>query len=147
MNTLPIEIVDNIFNLYWMDRFKSVVGEINGLNYLEKKIKLFIDKYAINMNFFDLFNDVYLHHLTILNKEIVDYVKRIPRIYCRVNNLKLYYCYDLNKSIFSRVHVSLHHICAFCITYCGILRYRILHRFEKISTSDYCKNYNDITER
>lgn len=129
--SLPVELSNTIFKLYWEHKFDDVLIEILYPNILEKKIKKFIDTYCIRQRLFD---NVYLHYLKLLNDEINTLFnnKKVISILLKTNNLLLYWC--KNTEHLHSIHINLRRIAAFCISYSPQLRYNTFHRFQQLST-------------
>jgi hypothetical protein len=128
--TLPIELANTIFKLYWEHKFDDVLNEILYPNLLEKKIKKFIDTYCIKEQLFD---NVYLHYLKLLNDEINTLFnnKNVISILLKNNNLLLYWCKDTEN--LHSINIKIRRIAGFCISYCPQLRYNTFHRFQQLS--------------
>jgi len=129
--SLPIELSNTIFRLYWEHKFDDVLAEILHPKMLEEKIKKFIKTYCIRDRMFD---NVYLHYLKLLNDEINTLFnnKNVISILLKNNNLILYWCKDIEH--LHSIHIKLRRIAAFCISYSSQLRYNTFYRFQQLST-------------
>ena len=130
---LPNEILDIILNLYWQFKFKEVLDELTKPLILENKIIYFLKKYFFKKN---LFQKKYLNDLIHLNNEIkLLENNKINKLICKINFLKLYYCYSYKDKyeIYKNIHQDLIYITIFSIANSGNLRYLVIHKFYKLS--------------
>jgi hypothetical protein len=129
--SLPIELSNTIFRLYWEHKFDDVLTEILHPKMLEQKIKRFINTYCIRDRIFD---NVYLHYLKLLNTEINTLFNNnnVISILLKNSNLTLYWCKDVEHLM--SINNNLKRIAAFCISYSPHLRYHTLNRFQQLST-------------
>lgn len=137
MNKLPSEIQNIIFHNYWHFQFQHVLDELLFCLNLEIKIKKFLLTYCFREK---LFGEEYLYYLKQFNNDIQKITKnKILKIICDVNNLYLYYCFDINykNNILSKVDKELKYIALYSIIASGQMRYFILSRFQELSKSKY----------
>jgi hypothetical protein len=135
MNTLPSEIQNIIFNDYWHFQFQYVLKELLFCMNLEIKIKKFLFRYCFREN---LFSEDYLYYLKKFNNDIQKITKnKMLKVICDVNNLYLFYCFDINynNNILTKVDKKLKYIAFYSITCSGQMRYFILSRFQELSKS------------
>jgi hypothetical protein len=138
LNILPSDILDIIFNDYWRDQYKHVIDELNQPQFLNKKIKKFLDTYFFKYNDF---NTSYVHYLKLFNDEIKFIIKKpILKIICKNNNLYLQYCFCDNESM-NDIDKSLKFICLFSITCSGYMRYRTFQKFKELSNVKYVPKF------
>ena len=137
MNTLPSEILNEILNQYWYFKYKNVIQELNYCNNVENKIKRFLFTYCFRENFF---SEDYLYYLKKFNHEIEKITEnKIFKTICKINNLYLYYCFDINykNNILTQIDKKLKYITIYSISCSGDMRYFILNRFQKLSKLKY----------
>ena len=77
------------------------------------------------------------YYLKEFNIEIANLLKKpINQIICKNNNLYLQYCFS-DYSFLKDVDDSLKLVCIFSINCSSYMRYRTLHKFEKLSKMKY----------
>lgn len=141
MNKLPNEILNIIFNYYWSYKYSNIVNEIDSCVKIDEKIRKYLYQNFYREKFFKNEN---LYDLKLLNKEIKNIVKnKTFKIICKINNLKLYYCYDEKfKDVCKSIDDELIYIAMFSICCDGHYRYYTFDRFQKLSK--YNKSSNNI---
>jgi hypothetical protein len=137
MNTLPIELETEIWNMYWkgvfkenvLDRFKKTRDSID-------KMDFFLDKhfYLNTSKDYDYKIAYYLREYNVLLNAIHGEFGIYYFIKCSYDKLPL--CFDKNylHSCFSKVSPKYQQICVYCLCN-GIpnMSYRIVERFKKLS--------------
>ena len=137
MNTLPIELQNEIWNIYWKGEFKeSVLDRFKKTHDSIEKMDFFLDKHF------------YLNSSRDYDFKIAHYLKQYNTLlntirgefgiyqYIIASDEKLPLCFDNNyiRSCFSKVSVNYQQICIYCLCN-GIpnMSYRIVERFMYLS--------------
>jgi hypothetical protein len=130
--TLPNEILDIILNHYWQFKFKDVLHELVQPYIIEQNIINFIKNYCFKK---DLFHKKYLNYYIYCNNKIKDLKKnKINLLICKLNNLKLKFCFSENSlQVFNHIHQDLIYIMLFSITNSNYYRFLVYHEFCKLS--------------
>jgi hypothetical protein len=125
LERLPLEIEDIIWNLYWMDIFKSsVIKHLNMIN--EKVIEL-----SENITLCKIINFTNeakkLEHLNKYNKIILELNKdKGTKKYSIILDNKLYYAFNINSSSYIQ-YKNLKNVTSYLLVKSGIMRYSAYH--------------------
>ena len=137
MNKLPIEIQNEIWNIYWKGEFKDrVLDRLNGVSESLTKMDFFLEKhfYFNTSKDYDYKIAHYLRQYNILlntiNKEKGIY------LYILTTNSRLALCFNKSyiRSCFSKIADCYKQICVYCL--CNAIpnmSYRIIERFNNLS--------------
>ena len=129
---LPEEVKTMILSNYWQTQFsENIITSLGDASRLHEKISTFINKYCDCGN---LYHEVYLHYLKILNEEIRIFIRNDSLKYiCKHISSPLYYCYDLEEFISNNINENIKYMCAFALAYSGYNRFLIYRRFQELS--------------
>ena len=139
INNLPIEILDNIWNLYWMDLFKENVIKI--FDEFEKRIEkiiLFTDFYFLTSHEKSHdFDHIFIDYLIVANN-VIKYIDNNKSLFKFFKNKykELYFITNEQKHIYEdkKILDELKYISLFIISRSGYMRYYTYNRFVTIST-------------
>ena len=129
---LPNEIINIILNHYWQFKFNDVINELKQPYIIEYKIINFLNTYCFTK---DLIQKKHIHYYIFCNTKIKDLQKnKINKLICKLNNLKLYFCFSENTlKIFNHIHKDLIYIMIFSISISDYYRFLVYHDFIRIS--------------
>ena len=138
MYRLPIEIEDIIWELYWMDIFKT-----NVLDYLkENNDKMLKMDFFLKKHFYPNVNDNYNYQLMHYLKNYNEYLLNIKRdnglhMFLKRNlylNTYWKYCDSYINTCSSKINEELKYICSYCLCNCSpYMNYYVLQKFINLS--------------
>ena len=134
MNTLPTVLLNEIWNMYWCDIYKTtVVDEIKQLNNMLNKINTFMINHFYK-NISELYDKQISYYLKYYNKELRK-IRNNKGYYllCQFNNSKINYCFNKSLHSHSSVNDNYQFIAIYSIMF-GMpdMRYQYWYRFEKL---------------
>ena len=121
LERLPLEIEDIIWNLYWMDIFKSSV--IKHLNMINEKV-IDLSENITLCKIINFTNEAKkLEHLNKYNKIILELNKdKGTKKYSIILDNKLYYAFNINSSSYIQ-YKNLKNVTSYLLVKSGIMRY------------------------
>ena len=125
LERLPLEIEDIIWNLYWMDIFKSSV--IKHLNMINEKV-IDLSENITLCKIINFTNEAKkLEHLNKYNKIILELNKdKGTKKYSIILDNKLYYAFNINSSSYIQ-YKKLKNVTSYLLVKLGIMRYSAYH--------------------
>ena len=125
LERLPLEIEDIIWNLYWMDIFKSSV--IKHLNMINEKV-IDLSENITLCKIINFTNEAKkLEHLNKYNKIILELNKdKGTKKYSIILDNKLYYAFNINSSSYIQ-YKKLKNVTSYLLVKSGIMRYSAYH--------------------
>jgi len=137
MDTLPIELQNEIWNIYWKGEFKDhVLDKLNDINDKILKMNFFLDKhfYANKCTGYDYMISHYLRQYN----DLLNTIRKENGLYIYISatnaNLSLCFNHTYIRSCFSKVAHCYKEICVYCL--CNGVPYmsgRIVERFINLS--------------
>jgi len=129
---LPNEILNIILNHYWQFKFKEVLIELIEPFIIEKKLIHFLNTYCFTKN---LIQKNHIKYYIFCNNKIKDLQKnKINKFICKLNNLKLKFCFSENSlQVFKNIHEDLIYMMLFSISNSNYYRFLVYHEFLNLS--------------
>ena len=137
---LPNEILNIILNHYWQFKFKEVLIELIEPFIIEKKLIHFLNTYCFTKN---LIQKNHIKYYIFCNNKIKDLQKnKINKFICKLNNLKLYFCFSQDIiHTFNHIHQDLIYIMIFSISISNYYRFLVYYDFIRVSNLLHSKTY------
>jgi hypothetical protein len=135
MQSIPLEIEDIIWTMYWKEIYTNkILNELMLPNILDLKINTFVNRYCLLSA--RLFDDIFVHYLKKLNNDIRMLVqsKPVSYLFCKNSDLCLQFCYGSLSNVDSIVS-TLKYIWMYSLSCCRIHRFYVFKRFQYLSTN------------